>query len=151
MKGTKTMEAQTYKVQSQVFDIDAFEKTTLVKNFQFAPVETVEEAMQRLGGDTAKFLAVVNEGLVSAVREQVKNSPDGWMVEDEKGNLEPFTGNAVDDSQVNSLVLSMAKASFGYLNAKNKDEKKAAKDKAIAVVKGTPVLLEGLKAQVLAK
>ena len=147
MKARNTMEAtQSYRVQSQILDGETFEKVTLVKTFEFSPASTVEEAMQRLGGDTKKFLEVVNEGLVSAVREQMKADSNGWSVENEKGELEPFTGSAIDDSRYNALVLTMAKASFKYFDAKTAEEKKASKDRAAAVIKATPILLEGLKA-----
>jgi hypothetical protein len=148
MKRINTMEAKTYKVQSQVFDIDAFEKVTLVKEFTLEPVGDVQEALSRLGGDTGKLTQVINEGLVSLMRDQVKNDADGWKIENEKGELEDFGGTAVDDSAVNAMVLSMAKGSFGYFDAKNAEEKKASKAQAIAVIKSTPVLLNGLKAQV---
>lgn len=148
MKGTKNMseQAQTYRVQKQILDGETFEKTTLVKTFEFSPASTVEEAMQRLGGDTKKFLEVINEGLVSAVREDLKANLDGWSTENEKGELEPFTGKAVDDSKFNALVLTMAKASFDYFKAKTAEEKKASKDRAAAVIKATPILLDGMRA-----
>jgi hypothetical protein len=140
------MSEQNYRVQSQILDGETFEKVTLVKEFTFSPASTVEEAMQRLGGDTKKFLDVVNEGLVSAVREQMRADSNGWGIEDDKGNIEPWSGSAIDDSRYNALVLSMAKASFGYFDAKTKEEKRASKENAAAVIKATPVLLKGLKA-----
>jgi hypothetical protein len=147
MKGNNKMEAtQSYKVQRQILDGDSFEKVTLVKSFDFSPASTIEEAMQRLGGDTKKFLEVVNEGLVSAVREQMKADSTGWGVENSDGDVEPWNGSAIDDSQFNALVLSMAKASFKYFDAKTPEEKKASKAKAAQVIKSTPILLEGLKA-----
>jgi len=102
--------------------------------------------MQRLGGDTKKFLEVVNEGLVSAVREQMKSNAEGWGVENTDGDIEPWNGTAIDDSRYNALVLTMAKASFKYFDAKTPEAKKESKAKAAQVIKNTPILLEGLKA-----
>lgn len=137
---------QSYRVQKQILDGETFEKTTLVKSFEFSPASTIEEAMQRLGGDTKKFLDVVNEGLVSAVRDEMRNNDSGWGVENDKGELEPFTGTAVDDSKFNALVLTMAKSAFGYFDAKTPEAKKAAKEQAAVAIKGSPVLLKGMRA-----
>ena len=145
------MEKQTLKVQNQIFDLDRFEKVTLVKSFDYTPVESLEEAMARIGGDTGKLVQILNAGMLGEVREAAKADLIGFQLEEEDGTFSPFIGTAVDDSQVNALVLSIAKASCGYLNAKSPEEKKAAKEKAAAIVKGTPVLVEGLKASLAAK
>lgn len=143
-----TKSTETRKPQKSLFDLDQMATVTLVKPYEFAPVADTKEALARVENDTAKFLAIVNRGLQSYQDEAVKaDSTIPWMVEDEEGNLSEFTGTPADDKAVNALVLNMAKASFGYLQAKNAEEKRGAKDKALEFIKSQPVLIQGMKAQ----
>lgn len=142
---------QTRSVQSSVFDLDSMSTVTLKKSYEFKPVENSHQALERLGNDTARLLAVINRGLQSFEDQAIKDNAEvPWQVEDEDGKLSPFSGTPADDKAVNALVLSMAKASFGYLQAKDADEKRASKDKALAFIKSNPVLIEGMKQQLAA-
>lgn len=147
MQPTSTT-AETRKPQKSLFDLDTMSTFTLVKPYEFTPVADAKQALQRVGNDTSKFLEIINRGLQSFEDEAVKadkNIP--WKVEDEEGNLTDFTGTPADDKAVNGLVLNMAKASFGYLKAKNADEKRASKEAALGFIKSQPVLIAGMKAQ----
>jgi hypothetical protein len=141
-------EATERRPQKSLFDLDTMSTLVLVKPYTFTPVSDAKSALERVGNDTFKFLEIINRGLQSFQDEAVKaDSAIPWKVEDEEGNLTDFTGTPADDKAVNALVLNMAKASFGYLKAKDADEKRASKQAALDFIKSQPVLIAGMKAQ----
>lgn len=158
-KGTKKMNPseQTTKpepivVSKSVFDLDSFSDVTLVKPVTFAPAVSTEEALQRLGGDSAKLLSVINEGLLEVRKREVRADDSAWMqeVEAEDGTvtMEAFDGTIADQKMVNNLVLNIAKSSFGYNKAaaaKDKAGKSKAKQAAMDFVSSNEVLKNGLK------
>jgi hypothetical protein len=124
----------------------------LLKKGTFTPVKTLEEAKHRVGGDTAKFLAIINEGLeAEAGRAMINDSSIPWLQEDEEGNTSVATDvKPADKKIVNGLILNLAKSVFGYLKATNKDEKRAAKEAAKNMIKSTPAMKDGLMANAAA-
>lgn len=130
-----------------LFDLDSMADVTLQKEVpDFEPVTTAQEAMHRLGNDTAKFLQVINDGLMGHLRDSVKDNNDiPWQVADDEGNLAVFAGTPADSKAVNGLVLNLAKSVFGYTKESTPDEKRAAKDSALEMIKATPKIVEGLK------
>lgn len=143
---------ETLKVQSSVFDLDSMSDVTLVKSIDFTPVTSNHEALARVNNDATKFLEVINRGLKAVEQAAAKDNDSlSWMVEDEEGKLVPFSGTPADSKTVNGMVLNMAKASFGYFQAKDADGRRASKDAAMAFIKSQPVLIEGMKAQLKAQ
>lgn len=155
MKGTKmstpngTMELP---IQNTVFDLDSMDEVTLVKTVHFTPATSVEAALAVVGNDSAKFLEIINEGLKNHTRETAKEDVSiPWMVEDEEGNKTPFTGAPADSAKVNGLILNMAKSVFGYSKDMARDAKRAAKESAMGLIRNTPAIRDGLKAQASTK
>ena len=134
------------KVQRTVFDLDAFEEVLLVKEVDFAPVSSTEEALARLGNDATKFLAILNEGLESEARRIGAENPNDWRTFGDDGEVNGlFEGTLADMKSVNNLVLTLAKTTFGYTKDASKDTKKAAKQSAMALIAATDVIKEGLR------
>jgi hypothetical protein len=136
----------TERVQRSAFDLDSFSEILLGKEFEFTPVTSQEEALQALGNDSKRLLEVINNGLKSEIRNQVAEDPDGWHVFDDEGELNgPFTGTLADMKAVNNLILTLSKTVFGYSKDLSKDQKRAAKDAAMEMIKNTEAIKAGLK------
>lgn len=142
--------------QRRIFDLDTMEEVVLVKVGSFTPATTSEEALQRVGNDTSKFLAIINEGLeAEAGRSLVTDNTVAWQAEDEEGAIVPFTGTPANQKSVNGLILNLAKTIFGFgkVDAKssqaekdaNKLKNRTAKEKAIEFIKTNDAIKEGLK------
>lgn len=137
---------EVLKPQKTMFDLDTMEEVTAVKVIEFKPVADTKEALERLGNDSAKFLEVVNRGLRTEVQESAKaDASIPWQVEDEEGKLTPFTGTPANMAGVNNLVLSLAKQVFGYTKDAKLEAKRAAKESAIAMIRASDQIREGLK------
>ena len=126
-------------------DLNTFEDVTLVKVGKFVPVTTLEEAKHRVGGNTEKFISIINEGLEAEAGRELKNDTNvPWQVEDEEGNISPFVGMLADGKIVGTLILNMAKSIFGYTKESTPEEKKAAKQSAKDLIKNNEVMKNGL-------
>lgn len=133
------------KRQKTGTDLNTFDDVTLIKVGQFVPVKTLDEAKTRVGGDTEKFISIINEGLeAEAGRNLVNDSSVVWQVEDEEGTLSPFSGLLADGKTVGVLILNLAKSVFGYKKEATKEEKRAAKESAKDLIKGSEVMKAGL-------
>lgn len=131
--------------QQEGLDLNTFEEVMLVKVGQFVPVSTLEEAKHRVGGDTAKFLEIINEGLEAEAGRKLKDDVSiPWQMEDEDGTLTPFAGKLADRKTVGGLILSIAKSVFGYAKGMKPEDKKAAKDGAREVIKSSETMKAGL-------
>lgn len=134
------------RTQRSLFDLDSMSDVSLFKEIEFQPVTTAEEALNRVGHDKAKFLAVINEGLQSHALEAARNDNSiPWMQENDEGEASAFAGTPADSKAVNGLVLNLAKSVFGYSKDATPDQKRAAKQSALDMVKATPAIVEGLK------
>ena len=134
------------KAQRSVFALDTMDEVTLVKTADFKEVTTAKEALDRLGNDSAKFLEVINTGLEDMARKSlVGDSNIPWMQEAEDGTLSPFSGTVADQKQVNNLILTLAKTVFGYSKDKTIEERRAAKDDALEMIKSSDKMKEGLQ------
>jgi hypothetical protein len=138
-------------VTKTLFDLSSFEEVTLVKPVEFMPPATTEEALSRLGGDTAKLMAVIIDGMLSDYKNTLRKTADGWHTFKEDADGEPtseingvFTGQVADSKKVNNLKLSLAKSVFGFEKGMAKDAKRAAKEAAAEMIKNTPAIREGL-------
>lgn len=133
-------------LQSGVFDLDTMSDVTLYKDVPFTPVETLEEARQRLGNDAKRLLAVINDGLESETRKAAKTDDSiPWYSLNDENEKEVFTGTPADSKAVNGLVLNLAKSVFGYTKTASIEEKRTAKDAALQMIKATDAIREGLK------
>jgi hypothetical protein len=135
------------KINSTVFDVASKSEVTLSKVFDFKPPATQEEALTRIGNDSAKFLDIVTEGLRQYERQAATNDPNiPWV--DESG--ETFVGDVLTEEQsgkLNTTVLTMAKTMFGYVQGKagTAEGRKKAKDDAQKFVLELPGFLEKLR------
>ena len=133
------------KRQQSGLDLATFEDVTLVKIGRFVPVTTLEEAKHRVGGDTEKFIAIINEGLEAEAGRSLKNdSSIPWQVEDEDGTVAPFSGMLADAKVVGGLVLNMAKSIFGYSKDSTPEARKAAKQAAKDLIRSNEAMKAGL-------
>lgn len=140
--------AKTSRVQRTLFNLDTFQDVTLVKDFPApAPVETVQDALARLGNDSKALMAIINGGLLAEERNKQAGDPNGWMeLDEESGNVGgPFNGTVADIKKVNALVLTMAKTVFGYSKDLTNEQKEATKNQAKEFIQSTPKIREGLK------
>ncbi len=135
------------RVQRTLFNLDAFQEVTLVKDFPDpAPVSTVQDALARLGNNSDRLMEIINAGLLNEERNKFAGDPNGWLTVDEEGTLgAPFVGTVADQKKVNALVLTMAKTVFGYSKDLDNAAKEAAKTQAQEFIKNTPAIREGLK------
>lgn len=136
---------ETLRVQKTVTNLDDFADVTLVKTGTFTPANDAAEALSRVGGDSAKFLTLVNEGLRAEAQRTLRDASGGWQQEDEEGNLSAFSGTPADSTKVNALVLTLAKTVFGYSKELTPEQKKAAKSSAMDMIKGNDAIKSGLK------
>lgn len=136
-----------------VFDLDTFESVTLTKNVpDFVPAENTTEVLTRIGNDHNKMLELLNAGLKAAERDSVESNKEipflAAKLDDdgeETEELIPYTGTPANPEKVNALKLTLAKTVFGYNKSMSKDEKKVAKESAIAMIKDTPAIKAGLQ------
>lgn len=134
------------RVQRSVFDLDAFEDVTLVKEFEHQEVDSVQEALARVANNQEKLLSIINEGLRAEARRKEANSADGWRTFTDEGDVNGiFSGTIADPKAVNALVLTLAKTVFGYSKDMSNDQKRAAKASAESMIKNTQAIRDGLK------
>lgn len=136
------------RIQSTFFDLEKFEDVTVAKDVNFTSVESVDEAVARLGGDTKKLLAVVNDGLRSEFRRVERANPAGYrtFVDPEapqNGELNgEYSGSLADVKYVNQSITNFAKMVFPD---EYESSRAVAKAKAIEMIKATPSILAALK------
>ena len=137
------------KVQSNIFDLDSREDVTVVKVGTFEPVENAQQALARIGNDSAKFLEIINSGLKQHAVEQLRESDTPWSTYDDDGAVVPFSGTPISEEKGKQLaanVLNMAKMLFNYSKSMDRDAKREAKDKAQEMLLSQPAVIEALKA-----
>lgn len=138
--------AEEIKVQRSVLDLNTFETITIAKVGQFTPVKDSSEGLARVGNDSAKFTAALNEGLRVYAMRDLRAGSDGWSQMDEDGEITgTFAGVPADSRKVNAFILNIAKTVFGYGKDKTSDQKREAKAAAMEMAKSTPVILKGLQ------
>lgn len=143
---------RTLKVQRTIFDLDAFDSKLLGKEIKFAPAATFEAALSAVGNDQAKLLDLINKGLELQVRDAAYYNNEGWRAFDEDGDLkDAFTGTITEPKNVNQTVATLAKTIFGYNKDMKPEQKKAAKDAAMKMVRETEGIREGLKRRAMQK
>lgn len=99
------------RVQSQILNSN-FEKVTLVKSFDSSVaenVESVDDALSLLNGDSKKLVEILKAGIISVERSKAKAAEGGWF---DKEAETPYTGARLDVDKANALVLGLAKSSF---------------------------------------
>jgi len=141
----------TITVTSSVFDLDKMDEVSLIKSTEFSPATSAQEAMQRLGNDPEKFLAAINEGLLTQAKQSLKNDGTPWTAIDEEGKpVGPFSGTPANSKSVNTLVLTLAKTIFGYTKDASVEEKRASKESALEMIRGNEAMKAGLKRSAVA-
>ncbi len=133
-------------ITATIFDLDVCEEVKLVKPFEFKPVGSTQEALARVGNDSARFLEAVNYGLYQEAREQEREKANGWHTVDEDGETNgEFKGTMADIKKVNQLQLTLAKTVFGYSKDLDSKAKASAKEAAMNMIKSTDAIRNGLK------
>jgi len=142
----------TITVTSSVFDLDTMDEVSLVKSTEFSPATSAKEAMDRLGNDPEKFLAAINEGLLTQAKHSLKNdTTTPWNATDDEGKVTgPFQGTPANSKSVNTLVLTLAKTIFGYAKDAKVEEKRASKESALEMIRGNEAMKAGLKRSAVA-
>ena len=130
--------------EKTLFDLSTFEEVTLYKEVAASPVSSVQDALARLGGDSNKLLAVINDGLLAEATREARLSPEGWFAKDDEDKLIAFEGVPANAKKVNGLVLNLAKSVFGFGKDMTKDQKRDAKTAAKDMIKNTTAIREGL-------
>ena len=150
-------------------DLDSRADITLAKTQPFTEVKTADEFTARLGGDSVRILAVMNDGLRSFETEKMLADPSiPWLKLTEEGEIEldeaknpvQFSGFLLVGEKAKSFaatVLNFAKSAFGYPLEKlpkgsSKEQqdaykklKQTAKDTAQEVLLSNPATVEALK------
>ena len=137
---------ETITAQRGVMNLDTFEDVTLIKTATFVPAANPQEALERVGSDSQKFLDLINEGLRAEQRRQLQEDESGWMYENDDDEMVPFNGTAADKSAVNQLRLTLAKTVFGFSKDMTLEAKKAAKQSAMDMIRSTEAIKKGLEA-----
>lgn len=144
------MEPQVLEATQSVFDLDTKSDVTLFKQVNFTPATDTQEALSRVGNDASTFMKIVNAGLRTFTLDQAKEDTSiPWTAKDDEGNPVPFSGTTISEEkskQLDANVLNMAKMLFGYEKGKAKEEKRVAKEKALAMLLDNPAVIEGLRA-----
>lgn len=140
--------SEPIKTQSTLFDLDTMEEVLVLKTVPFTDVTRTEEALERLGNNADRLIAVINRGLRAEIAQDIKRDTNiPWQIENEEGNLVDFTGTLVDAKTVNTLALNMAKSIFGYSKEQPIEKRREAKAAALNVIKNTEVIRENFKKQ----
>lgn len=141
-------------VTKTVFDLATFDDVRLTKEF-VPPTEpkTLEDALAAVQNDQTKLLALIHKGLVAEARDAQYNDMSGFRQIGEDGEPgEVYSGKFADESQgklINAGILTMAKLyAGGAWDSKNKDEKKALKEKAAEFIRSNPAMLASFMPQV---
>lgn len=152
MKMSTPSNVEEIVIQNTVFDLDSMDEVLLKKVGTFVPPTSIEAALAALGNDSAKLLSVVADGMREHAKSSLKSDTSvAWKVEDEEGNTSDFNGSIADSAKVNGLILNMAKSVFGYTKDMAREAKRAAKESAMGLIKNTPAIRDGLKAQAATK
>lgn len=140
------------RIQQTFFDLNTFDDVTLVKLITFNEPTSMEAALAAVGNDQKALLAVIVEGLKERIRAQAKSDQNGWKLTDEDGKPTEtaFDGVLADRADVNKTVNVLARTVYGYDKDAPKEAKDAAKEKAMALVRGSDDIRNGLKARALA-
>lgn len=141
-------ESEPLKTQRTMFDLDTMEEVVLRKQTPFTDAKDETEALARLGNNKDRLIAVINRGLRAELgNELAKDETIPWQEVDDEGNYKPFSGTAVIPTDVNVLILNLAKQAFGYKKdgtlKSRQDAKKAAKD--FLKSPAASILREGIK------
>ncbi len=147
---TSQVVVETVRVTKGGLSSETFEDVTLYKDIPVvSPVTSLDDAMARLGNDTAKLFAIITEGIQSEAKESARKATDGWLTfdENEKPTSEVFTGNLLASEVVNPIVLQFAKLMFDFPEGKGSDpdKKRASKQAARDYIKNDAKLMEGLR------
>jgi hypothetical protein len=135
-------------IQMTVLDLATFDDVKLEKDLTFEPVNSVQEAQAKLGGDSAKLIAVINDGLEQEARRAQRKDPSGYMLLDKDGKrVDASNVQPANSKVVNACVLNLAKSVFGLKKEMTTDKKNEIKDKTRDFIKSNPVILAGLKEQ----
>jgi hypothetical protein len=111
-------------------------------------VNSVAEASDRLQNNTNKLIEVINRGLrVEVMNAAAKDESIPWYVVDEDGKVtdQVFDGIPADEKIVNQLILTLAKSAFDYDKDAPIEERRAAKESAMQMIKDSPQIREGLR------
>lgn len=135
-------------------DLATFDDVKMYKRIpKVAPITSVNQALELIGGDTNKLMSLLTAAVQSDVVEAARSSNDGWKVIDENGKETEteYSGQLAHPDAVNPMVLFFAKNNFGFdkPNA-TADERRAAKEQAREMIKSVPALLDSLKKKSLA-
>lgn len=133
-----------------VFDLKTFSDVRV--GIEFTPsadFTTLAEALAFYGNDESAILKALNaDKLETEKTEQEKTTPiDQWhSFEDEEETIlnGPADVQVGNDKMVNDLVLNLAKQHFGFSKDSTREEKRAAKAKAIAHIQENEVLRAAL-------
>jgi hypothetical protein len=150
------MDPQTIEIQQTIFDLDSRQDVTVYKTGTFTPAENAKDALERIGGDSKKFLEIINAGLEQYSKDQLRSdATQPWSSLDDEGNPVPFEGTPISEEKSKQLaanVLNMAKMLFKYAKNMasdpevNRKLKAEAKAKAQEMLLSQPAVIEALKA-----
>lgn len=139
-------------VQKSGISLDTFETVKLFRDYvKPEPVTSVEDALARLGNDSAKLLSVISDGLKAEAQKNAREAVDGWYEKADDGSKEPFTSQLADSEDVNPVVLMFAKLSFGYDEATTPEARKQAKIDAFEHIKSDPKIVSSLQKKAAAR
>jgi len=147
-----TKKVEKVECQKTFFDLDTFSDVKLKKEFDFEPVQSMEEAQVRLGNDAKRLVKILNEGLTAELRRKEYANPLGWSYLEDGEMGKSFTGTLADQKVVNAAILNLAKNSIAPSEAfdldwdsATKDQKTKIREATVAFIQQTPIIKNGLK------
>ena len=87
----KKMADKKPTVQRTIFDLDTFTEVTVVKEHEAAPeITSIQQALELLGNDSKRLFTIIQGGIEADIKREAGDSPEGWLMETDEGELIPF-------------------------------------------------------------
>ncbi|MDE2439345.1 MAG: hypothetical protein KGN01_08205 [Patescibacteria group bacterium] len=138
-------------LSKNVFDLNTFD--TVKIGVEFTPptaFSSMDEALAYYGNDESKILAALNDDRLAALKTAALDQPISAFhsfADDEETTLNgPANVQPAHDDTVNNFVLNLAKQQFGFSKEMTREQKRAAKEKAVSFIKSNDAIKAGLVA-----
>lgn len=133
-------------VTKEVFDLDQFNEVKIGKEVDYTPLTDLDQILDKLNNDQERMIKIINSGLVEELKREARSDDNNWHSFDDEGKLNgPYEGTVANPKKVNVIVLGLAKSVFGFNKDMNRDQKREAKEQAMAFVKSNETIRNGLK------
>lgn len=149
MSTVQTAPAPKAKILQKTIMTSALEDVLIGRNFTFSPVSSASEAEGRIGGDSAKFLKILNLGLEALEMESARESETGWFDLDDTGKLgekEVSPKSAGDPTAIKKLINMFATTSTPNWSNLSGEQKAKARAEVKKMLTESPAMMAKLAA-----